>query len=222
MHLHLLHPPASDALTDDAVVQRVLAGETGLFELLVRRHNARVYRALRGVVREEAEVEDLMQQVYLRAFASLAQFRGTARFSTWLTRIALNEALMRVRCSGRAQAVSDERGSLADEVDTVSPGPETVAAGRQLASLLERAIDRLTPRYRTVLVLREVEGLDTAEVAELLGLSADVVRTRLSRAKVMVREALYEATGGAEQAFEFHASRCNRVTERVMSVLRKG
>lgn len=214
--------PASAArLADEEVARRVLAGETALFEVLMRRYNARVYRAVRSILRDEDAVEEAMQQTYVRALTHLGQFQGAARFSTWLVRIAVNEGLMRRRREARLHVVDDVEALSGGAHMEPVPSPEDRAFRRELASLLERAIDALPVASRSTFVLREVEGLSTAETAEVLGVSEDVVKTRLHRAKGQVREALDAALGvGAEEVFSLHASRCDRVVAAVLALIR--
>jgi RNA polymerase sigma-70 factor (ECF subfamily) len=203
---------------DSVLIEAVLGGNTALFELLMRRYNERIYRAVRSIVREEPEVEDVMQQAYVNAFTYLRQFNGAARFSTWLTRIAINEALARVRRQGRYQTFDD--GSAEAEPFTMQNpdgNPERQAFAHELRGLLEWAIDRLPNGMREVFVLREVEGLSTLETAESLDVSEDVVKTRLSRGRALLRQQLMERTGAtAPDAFRFHRPRCDRVVARVM------
>jgi RNA polymerase sigma-70 factor (ECF subfamily) len=206
---------------DSTLIEGVLDGQTALFELLMRRYNERVYRAVRSIVREELEVEDVMQQAYVNAFTHLRQFNGSARFSTWLTRIAINEALARVRRQGRYQTFEEE-GAAVEPFATQAPegNPERQAFTLELRRLLEWAIDRLPDGMREVFVLREVEGLSTLEAAECLSVSEDVVKTRLSRGRAFLRQQLMERTGAtAPDAFRFHRPRCDRVVARVMSRL---
>jgi RNA polymerase sigma-70 factor (ECF subfamily) len=212
---------ARDAtLTDDAVVERVRHGETGLYEVLMRRHNTRVYRAVRSVLRDEGEVEDVMQQAYLAAFSKLDQFSGAARFSTWLISIALNEAHTRLRRRARLAAVTavpDGRTSSDDE------SPEGEVDMRERVALVERELDALPEAYRTVLMLRVVEELDTDDTAAILGVSSDVVKTRLHRARAMLRDAFERVLdGAARDAFPFHAPRCDRVVAGVLAALPAG
>src|SRR5689334_20076565 len=209
--------------TDSDLIAAVLGGNTALFELLMRRYNERVYRAVRSIVREEPEVEDVMQQAYVNAFTHLRQFSGAARFSTWLTRIAVNEALARVRRQGRYQTFDD---SSADVEPFAMPvpehNPERQAFAHELRGLLEWAIDRLPNGMREVFVLREVEGLSTLETAECLGVSEDVVKTRLSRGRALLRQQLLERTGAtAPDAFRFYRPRCDRVVAQVMPHLQR-
>jgi RNA polymerase sigma-70 factor, ECF subfamily len=204
---------------DEELVERVRAGEIALFELLMRRHNQRIYRAIRSYLRDEAEVEDAMQQAYLSAYAHLAQFDGNAQFSTWLVRIAIHEALGRLRKSQRLVVMADP-----PEEDPMPAGdrstPDAVAEQRELLGFLERAVDRLPEIHRSVFVLREVEGLSTADCAHALGLSEDVVKTRLHRARLALRESLEAmAQEKAGALFEFHAPRCDRVVAGVLEAL---
>src|SRR5262245_55514111 len=167
---------------DEDVIRQVLDGETAMFELLMRRYNERVYRAVRSIVRDEPEAEDVMQEAYVNAFRHLRQYNGSARFSTWLTRIAINEALARVRRQGRYEAFDEEHPNVEPFMPlSASENPERQAFSEELRRLLEWAIDTLPDGMREVFVLREVEGMSTAEVAAALDVSEDVVKTRLSR-----------------------------------------
>jgi RNA polymerase sigma-70 factor (ECF subfamily) len=206
-----------NGLSDEEVVSQVLAGHTALFEVLMRRHNERVYRAARAIVRDEREAEDVMQQAYVNAYTHLRQFNRLAQFSTWLTRIAVNEALGRVRRRGRYTPFDDEPAATEREMP-VAENPERQAFSGELRALLEWAVDRLPDGAREVFVLRDVEGLSTAEVAAALGVSEDAVKTRLSRARAALRRSLFERTGAAvPDAFRFHRPRCDRVVARVLA-----
>ena len=206
-------------LTDEDIVSRVLQGQIALFEVLMRRHNERIYRAARAILRDDREVEDVMQQAYVNAYAHLRQFDGRAAFVTWLTRIAVHEAIARARKQGRYEPLEGEDGAL----ETISPGspapdPERLAFARELAVLLEAAVDELPDGCREVFVLREIQGLNTSETATILGVSDDVVKTRLSRAKATLRRDLLGRAGfGAPHTFNFHQSRCDRVVAAVFA-----
>jgi len=207
-------------LDDEDIAARVLEGQTALFEVLMRRHNERIYRAARAILRDEDEAEDVMQQAYVNAYANLRQFDRRARFSTWLTRIAVNEALARVRRRGRYEAL-DENVLPAQEtpMKTQRPSdPERQAFTKELGSLLEAAVDTLPDGNREVFVLRDIEGLSTTETAECLGVSDDVVKTRLSRARAALRRDLFERAGlAASNAFTFQRPRCDRVVAAVLA-----
>ena len=210
-----------NTLTDEQVVARVLGGQTALFEILMRRYNERVYRVARAIVRDDGEAEDVMQQAYVNAYANLQQFAGKARFSTWLTRIAINEALARVRRRGRYEPFDDELTNVEPFMtEHTAPDPEMQTLRSELRALLEWAIDELPSGAREVFVLREVEGLSTAEAAESLGVSEDVVKTRLSRARSALRRRVVARTGpAAPDVFRFYRPRCDRVVARVFSVI---
>ena len=206
-------------LPDEEIIQQVVDGNTALFELLMRRYNERVYRAARAIVSIEEEAEDVMQQAYVNAFTHLHQFSGAARFSTWLTKIAINEALARVRRRGRYEAF-DADASHGEPLMSRDPAenPERQAFTGELRGLLEWAIDTLPPGMREVFVLRDVEGLSTAEVAEALGVSEDVVKTRLSRGRAALRRVLIQRTGAtAPEVFRFYRPRCDRVVTHVLA-----
>lgn len=207
------------AQSDAEVIRQVLEGNTAMFELLMRRYNERIYRAARAIVRDEQEAEDVMQQAYVNAFTHLHQFNGAARFSTWLTRIAINESLARVRRRGRYQTFDDELSNVEPFMSrNVPANPERQAFTGELRGLLEWAIDTLPDGMREVFVLREVEGLRTSEVAEALDVSEDVVKTRLSRGRAALRRVLLERTGAtAPEAFRFYRPRCDRVVAQVLS-----
>jgi RNA polymerase sigma-70 factor (ECF subfamily) len=218
--MHMVSGPVLErwvGLTDEDIVSRVLQGQTALFEVIMRRHNQRLYRVARAIVRDEKEAEDVMQQAYVNAYAHLRQFDGRAKFLTWLTKIAVNEAQARARKLGRYEALDSDTGNVETFVSaSQAPDPEHLAFSRELGALLETAVDALVDGCREVFVLREVEGLSTLEAAQVLGVSEDVVKTRLSRAKAALRRDLLDRAGlGAAQAFPFHQLRCDRVVAAV-------
>jgi RNA polymerase sigma-70 factor, ECF subfamily len=206
-------------LSDAEVIQQVLDGNTALFELLMRRYNERVYRAARAIVRDDLEAEDVMQQAYVNAFTHLRQFSGSAQFSTWLTRIVINESLARVRRQGRYEAFDDELSNVEPFMSrNPSENPERQAFTSELRELLEWAIDTLPDGMREVFMLRDVEGMSTSEVAECLGVTEDVVKTRLSRGRAALRRAMLERTGATTpEAFRFYRPRCDRVVAHVLA-----
>jgi len=215
-----LSATAQSELRDEEVVSRVLAGETALFEILMRRYNQRLYRVSRIILRSDAEAEDVMQDAYVRAYTHLSQFAGKAAFSTWLTRIAIHEALARKRRSGRYE----ELDAMPNNVDSTpllkssEPTPEDRTARAETRQLLQEAIEHLPEAYRTVVVLREVEEMSVAETADSLGVTEAVVKTRLHRAHAMMRKELYvRAKGRAADLYQFHAVRCDRVVKNVFA-----
>lgn len=211
----------SRAWTDEEIVERVRAGETALYEILMRRYNQRLYRVAVSIVRDGAEAEDVMQDAYVRAYGHLGQFAGRAPFSAWLTRIAVNEALARVRLRGQSEPL----GNTGDEevgmnaIDTALD-PEAKAAHSETADLLEAAVLQLPEQYRSVVMLRHVEEMSTRETAKVLELSEENVKVRLHRGHALMRGWLLAKVGASgKKAFPFMGERCDRVVSRVMERL---
>jgi len=202
------------APSDDEIVERVLGGETALFELLMRRYNQRLYRVTRTILGDEAEAEDVTQDAYVRAFEHLDQFAGRARFSTWLTRIALHEASARLRRRGRQIDIEESMPTLASP----AAGPEQRAADHELGQAIEAAVDALPRVYGSVFMLREVEGLSTAETAACLDINGETVKTRLHRARALLRNHITARIGvAARETFQFAGARCDRTVAAVMA-----
>jgi RNA polymerase sigma-70 factor (ECF subfamily) len=209
-------PLLREQLTDEEIVARVVSGDGALFEILMRRHNQRIYRAVRAVLRTDDDVEDVMQQAYLNAYQHLHQFAREARFSTWLTRIAVNEAFRRRRKEGFGN--HEEHELMLSLVESSAPDPEQKATTSELRDVMEREISALPDTFRTVVVMRDIEGLSTAETATCLGISEDLVKTRLHRARTMLRDNLYARAGVTLQSlFVFGNARCDRVVAAVMA-----
>ena len=210
-------------VSDEAIVRRVREGETALFELLMRRYNQRLFRVGRAILRNDAEAEDVMQEAYVNAYAHLHQFEERARFGTWLTRIAVNEALGRLRRRGRSDevdAMPEWNEKMTEAMKSKEPSPEDQALGREMRAILESSFEAIPEMYRTVFMLREVEGLSTSEAALCLGLSEDGVKTRLHRARALLRQELFERAGLATaQLFPLHLSRCDVVVASVLARL---
>ena len=218
--MSLAEAVASAAMSDEEAVRRVVDGDSAFFEILMRRHNQRIYRAVRAVLGSDDEVEDVMQQAYLNAYQHLPRFAGEARFSTWLTRIAVNEALARRRKCVFVQEDDDMTHTLADER---TPDPEQQAGAAELREVMEREVAALPDAFRTIFVLRDVEGLSTAEAAECLGISEDLAKTRLHRARTHLRENLYRRAGiTLASIFAFGNERCDRVVASVMGRVVRG
>lgn len=205
-------------LPDEEIIRRVLAGEKALYEVLMRRHNRKVYRAVRSILKDESAVEGVMQQAYVSAYLHLDQFRGASSVSTWLIRIAVHEAFARLRQSRRF-AGGDVQALMA-RLPSKDKNPEELASDHELGRLLQQAIDGLPQMYRTVFLMREVEGLGTNETAECLGLTAENVKVRLHRARSRLRYAVHERVGTEiETAFSFYAPRCDRVAAAVLDAI---
>ena len=206
-------------LTDDEVLSRVMSGDIALLEIIMRRYNQRLFRVVRSIVRDDWQAEDVVQETYVRAFEHLSQFEGRAKFSTWLTKIAIYEAYARLRRFDHQNVDSiselEEQGVY---MKSNARDPEREAFDGEIKLLLERAVDALPSHYRSVFMLREIEGLSTAETAECLEISAENVKTRLHRARELLQSELYSAVGAtARTAFQFLGARCDRIVARVMA-----
>lgn len=206
-------------MSDREVVSRVVAGEKELYEILLRRYNQLIYRVVRSYLNDEDEAEDLMQEIWIKAWQNLNRFRGEASFSTWLVRIAVNEALMSNRKKkNRARYPANRHSThkqLAQLTGSENMNPEKKTVQRENRRLLEQAIDRLPENYRTVYILREVEGMDTTEAAACLQISENNTKVRLYRARSLLKNELYRLTGNTD-AFEFGNSRCDAIVDTVM------
>lgn len=212
---------SAPSLSDEEVVARVIAGETSLFEVIMRRYNQRLYRAARAITRNDSTAEDIMQAAYVRAYEHLRQFTGAAPFGAWLTRIAVNEALGRLRNAKHY----DEHEGEGDRMDRfVSPtlNPEQAAANSETSRLIESLVENLPDGNRSVFVLRDIEGMSTAEASHALGITEENVKVRLHRARVALREGLKAyAHAETKAAFAFHAVRCDRVSANVFAMIEK-
>jgi RNA polymerase sigma-70 factor, ECF subfamily len=218
-----------DSAGEAELVARALRRDEAAVRAIVQRHNRRLYRLARSIVRNDAEAEDVLQEAYLRAFANLATFRGESGLGTWLGRVVINEALGRLR---RERPTVEWTEQMEGSVQSAAshgevipfPGeqidPERIMAQRQIHSLLERAIDDLPDAFRTVLVARVIEDMSVEETATLLNLQPETVKTRLHRARKLVRAALEQQIGSAlTEAFPFQGRRCERMADAVVARL---
>lgn len=211
--------PADDS--DDALVARARAGDLPAYERLMRRHNRRLFRVTRGILRDSDAAQDAMQEAYVRAFTNLDGYRTPGNFAAWLTRIGVNEALMRQRKDRRYAPLP----SAAEDEEIPAPSsrtqtPEDLAAGGELRRLIETAIDRLPDGFRTVFMLRAIEQLSVEETAASLDIPAATVKTRFHRARTLMQQALQndiEAAGLT--AFDFDGPRCDRIVAAVLQRL---
>jgi RNA polymerase sigma-70 factor (ECF subfamily) len=209
-------PP--ETLTDEEVVTRVRAGETSLYEILMRRYNRRLYRIARAILRNDSEAEEVMQDAYVRAFEHLGQFSGRAPFSAWLSRIAVHPSLASLRLRNRTQPLEDNEhtGDQSMDLASKSRDPEQNATGSQLRHMLEEAVLSVPENYRLVIMLRDIEEMSTAETAHALDLSEENVKVRLHRGHGMIRRWLVDRVGtNAREAFPFMDPRCDRVVQAV-------
>lgn len=203
--------PARKELSDGELVARVQAGARNDFELLVRRHNQRLFRAARGIVKSNEAAEDVVQQTWLDVYRNLASFRGDAAFTTWATRICIHGALAHARKHPPVSEVVDIEGGVSPE------SPEQSVERAELGTVLESVLSRLPQASREVMILRDVLELDTAETAECLGVSHEVVRVRLHRARAAVAAELMQTLDGV---YSFDGARCDRLTGNVMTAIR--
>ncbi|RXT19570.1 RNA polymerase subunit sigma [Rhizobium leguminosarum] len=223
------HRQQMSILSDADLVPLAKMGDEPAIRAIVQRHNQRLFRTARAIIRNDAEAEDVVQAAYIKAITNLAAFRGEAQLSTWLTRIALNEALGRVRHRKNTTGLEEI------DMQTRSPGgeilqlpsclwatdPETELARSQARHLLENAVDDLPDDFRAVWVLRDVEGMSTDETASYLGIRPETAKTRLHRARKMMRQSIEKQLSGAFSAlFPFDGARCAFMADRVIAALR--
>jgi len=217
-------------LGDDELVARVTRADHAAFEALMRRYNGRLFRVARTILKDEAEAEDALQEAYLEAYRHIRDFRGSAQIATWLTRIVINQALMRVRKQKRdpvvvpiAQAYEAPEGGIDasgvnDVVDESGESPPSAMLRAEIRNVLERKIDELPVAFRTVFVMREVEDMTVQETAECLSIPEATVRTRLFRARALLRAAIARDMDLAVlDVFHFAGERCDRIVETVLT-----
>ena len=213
--------------TDAELARSIAAGDQSAFVLLMRRHNQLLFRTARSILHDDRDAEDAVQDAYLQAYRAIAQFRGEARLSTWLTRIVVNTSIARARKRSRSAEVmqlypgvdntsNDDSEASMDEAGTQSP--ELGAMRAQARRLLEQSIDALPEAFRTVFVLRAVEEMSCEEVAQALDIPEATVRSRFFRARSQLRAALlHEVDLAFETVFSFDGERCDRIVATVMA-----
>lgn len=211
---------AIDTIPDNEIITRVLGGEKDLYAVIVRRHNQRLYRIGMAIINDDAEVEDIMQVAYIHAWENLQQFAFKSSFSTWLTRIMINECLLRLRKRGKSINMNDSKmaNRLQHQNASAVPTPVSTLLNAELKSIMEKAISRLPEKYRLVFVMREIEGMNIAETRECLDITEANVKVRLNRAKSLLKESLapyYQPAG----LYHFHLTRCDRIVNAVMENL---
>jgi RNA polymerase sigma-70 factor, ECF subfamily len=219
---------AVEKLNDEQLVQLARERDEAAVRAITQRYNRRLFRVARSILRDDAEAEDVVQETYVRAFTGLDHFRGDAAFGTWITRIAMNEALGRLRkqrptVDWESYGENRTQAEIIDfPVSAASNDPEKAMAQGQIRTVLEHAIDALPDAFRAVFVARIVEGMSVEETADLFGLQAETVKTRLHRARNLLRDALDKQLGPAlTSTFPFDGRRCERMTESVVQRLCK-
>lgn len=219
--------PIASVPSDDELVRRIRAGDARALEPLMRRHNRTLYRTARAILRDDTEAEDAVQDAYIQAFRALDGFRGESSFSTWLVRIAANQALMRLRRRTRRAEVlpmDHENGAFLMEQIPADEAlePEREAMNRELRRMLEGRIDALPELYRTVFMMRAVEEMSVEETAAALDMPEATVRTRFFRARAMLRGSLeHEVEHALGGVFAFDGARCDRIVANVIAALGK-
>ena len=216
---------AHEGATDPVLAARAAAREAGAFELIMRRHNRRLFRVARAILRSDQDAEDALQDAYLAAYRAIGRFRGDAKLATWLTRIVVNESYARLRKRAGATVIALPEGTdMSAEIDPAwrapADEPDRLALRGEVRRLLERHIDALPEQFRTAFVLREVEELSVEEVADALGIPPATVRTRAHRARALLRAALaHDIDVATLDAFGFAGERCDRIVSGVLARL---
>ena len=210
--------------TDTELVRRVLARDEAAVRAIMQANNRRLYRLARGILRNDGEAEDVVQETYVRAFTHLEQFRGDSSLSTWLSRIAMNEALGRLRRQRPGVTIESlPQGALEAQIiqfPLASDDPEKSMAQREIQHVVEHAIDELPEAFRLVFITRVIEGMNVEETAEILGVKPETVKTRLHRARTMLRDIVEKKIGPVVlEAFPFAGKRCERLTDAVLKRL---
>ncbi len=221
------YAPQQPAADEDQLVERARRKDRVAIRQIIKQQNRRLYRIARSIVRDDSEAEDAVQEAYVRAFSSLDGFRGEARFGTWLARIVINEALgcvRRRRPTVDISLLADSPALNAQIIPFPYPNPEldpeTTMAQREIRSLLERAIDELPDVFRGVLVARLIEGMSVEETADLFGILPQTVKTRLHRARGLLKREMEKHIGPVlGEAFPFAGRRCERLTDNVLARL---
>jgi RNA polymerase sigma-70 factor (ECF subfamily) len=217
------------AVSERKLVERAKGGDPSAFRAIMERHNRRLYRLARAVMRDDSEAEDVVQETYLRAFTNLAKFRGESSLATWLTRIALNEALGRKRKQRATVTLASVETAQETSAQIIQfpamntePDPERSAARHEIRKLLERAMDALPEPFRLVFVMRDVEEMSIEETASHLGIRPETVKTRLHRARRLLRQSLDgQLASTLKGMFPFAGARCARITAAVLNRLAK-
>ena len=211
--------PTSEILNDDEIIARILNGEKDLYSIIVRRYNQRLYRVGMSIINDDPEVEDAMQTAYINAYENLGKFAFRSSFPTWLTRILINECLLRLRKRKKSISMNDENMENVMRQNKEPRTPVTATVNSELRSILNDAIRKLPEIYRTVFVMREIENMNISEIKECLNISEVNVKVRLNRAKAILRDIL-SAQYTKEDILHFHLSRCDRMVEKVMIGIR--
>jgi len=213
MHLtgNMIQQESRSQIPDETLIKIILDGDKKAFEYIIRRYNQRLFRTGMSILNNDADVEDAMQTAYINAYLHLDKFKNNSSFGTWITRIMINQCLGQIRKTRSARNISQD-----NSINMVTPDSEL--HNKELSALLENAIEQLPEKYRLVFVLREVEDLSVKETAEVLDIAPSNVKTRLNRAKTMLKDHLKGYM--KEHVYAFHLTRCDRIVDRVLAELK--
>ena len=215
--MHKQEQLVTGSISDSEIITRILQGEKDLYAIVVRRYNQRLYRVAMSIINDDSEVEDVMQVAYIKAYENLGQFASKSSFSTWLTRILINESLLRLKRRGKLINMNDD--IMDNEIYEQHTIPVETPVSRmlnvELKGILEQAIGKLPEKYRAIFVMREIEGMNVAETQQCLDISEGNVKVRLNRAKALLKNAL-SGLYNKEDILHFHLTRCDNIVSQVM------
>lgn len=206
-------------LTDNELIQEILIGNKESFEVLMRRNNQLLYRTINCILRDDEEIQDAMQETYIKTFLNLSKFRGTAKFSTWLIRIGINEALHIKNKTSKFQTISINNTSLEDVIDNnmISlNSSDKIIIQSELKNILENVINQLPPEYRIIFILKEIEGMSYPEIALSLDITSNNVKVKFHRAKKILKSELLK-TWSLSSLFEFGNEKCDSLVQKVLN-----
>jgi len=207
----MIQQESRSQIPDETLIKIILDGDKKAFEYIIRRYNQRLFRTGMSILNNDADVEDAMQTAYINAYLHLDKFKNNSSFGTWITRIMINQCLGQIRKTRSARNISQD-----NSINMVTPDSEL--HNKELSALLENAIEQLPEKYRLVFVLREVEDLSVKETAEVLDIAPSNVKTRLNRAKTMLKDHLKGYM--KEHVYAFHLTRCDCIVNRVLTELK--
>ena len=210
-------------IKESEIIKRILGGEKELYEILVKRNNQKLFRIIRSYIKDFAEIEDIMQDSYVKAFTKLYQFKLDSTFSTWLIRIGINESLARIKEKGKLYHLNEDSYNLKSNTileipDSKQLNPQDKMIRNEAKQVLENAIDSLDIKYKTVYIMKEVEEMSLKEISIALDLTIANVKIRVHRSKEMLKDKLFEVTNN-KSIFEFGLSRCDKITDKVMVLI---
>ncbi|MEM0519394.1 MULTISPECIES: RNA polymerase sigma factor [Aequorivita] len=205
--------------TEALIIEKILDGQIELFEILMRRYNELLYRTIRSYISTESDAEDTMQDTYIKAFQKLYQFKNEAKFSTWLIRIGINEALQRKRKAQKLRTIAIQQEDRVLQIeDRTIMDPERKTMYKESSHFMEKAIDTLPEKYKIVYMLKEVEGIGISEISSSLDLTNSNVKVRLHRARIMLRDSILSLTDHTT-VFDFGNSKCDKIVANVMDYI---